>query len=63
PGSLHKLTGIIAAHGANIINLVNDRLADVPIGRAMLRITVEAKGLQHLNEIKTAIKETGFDII
>ncbi|MEK6678428.1 MAG: threonine ammonia-lyase [Nitrospirota bacterium] len=63
PGSLHKLTGIIAAHGANIINLVNDRLADVPIGRAMLRITVEAKGLQHLNQIKTAIKEAGFDII
>lgn len=62
PGSLHKLTGIIVAHGANIINLVNDRLADVPIGRAMLRITVEAKGLQHLNEIKTVIKETGFDI-
>jgi threonine dehydratase len=63
PGSLHKLTGIIVAHGANIINLVNDRLADVPIGRAMLRITVEAKGLQHLNEIRTAIKEIGFDII
>ncbi len=63
PGSLHKLTGIIVAHGANIINLVNDRLADVQIGRAMLRITVEAKGLQHLNEIKTAIKEEGFDII
>lgn len=63
PGSLHKLTGIVVAHGANIINLVNDRLADVPIGRAMLRITVEAKGLQHLNEIKTAIKEAGFDII
>lgn len=63
PGSLHKLTGIIVAHGANIINLVNDRLADIPIGKAMLRITVEAKGLQHLNEIKTAIKETGFEII
>lgn len=63
PGSLHKLTGIIAAHGANIINLVNDRLADIPIGKAMLRITVETKGLQLLNEIKTAIKETGFEII
>ncbi|MBI5182460.1 MAG: threonine ammonia-lyase [Nitrospirae bacterium] len=62
PGSLHKLTGIIVAHSANIINLVNDRLADVPISRALLRFTVEAKGLRHLNEIKTAIKETGFDI-
>lgn len=63
PGSLHKLTGIIVAHGANIINLVNDRLAGIPIGKALLRITVETKGLQHLNEIKTAIKETGFEII
>lgn len=63
PGSLHKLTGIIVAHGANIINLVNDRLADIPIGKVLLRVTVEAKGLQHLNEIKTAIKEAGFEII
>jgi threonine dehydratase len=64
PGSLHRLTGIIIEHGANILNLINDRLAsDTPISKALFRITVEAKGLQHLNEIKTAIKETGFDII
>jgi threonine dehydratase len=64
PGSLHRLTGIIVEHGANILNLINDRLAsDTPISKALFRITVEAKGLQHLNEIKTAIKETGFDII
>ncbi|MBI5180763.1 MAG: threonine ammonia-lyase [Nitrospirae bacterium] len=63
PGSLHKLTGIIVAHSANIINLINDRLAsDIPIGKALLKVTVEAKGLEHLSEIENAIKETGFDI-
>jgi len=63
PGSLHNLTGVIVEHGANILNLVNDRLAsDIPIGKALLKVTVEAKGLQHLSEIKNAIKELGFDI-
>ncbi len=64
PGGLHKITGIIAAQGGNILNVVHDRLSqEIPIGKTMVIFTVETKGAIHLNDIILAIRESGFRII
>jgi threonine dehydratase len=64
PGGLHKITGIIAAQRGNILNVVHDRLSqDVPIGKTMVIFTVETKGAAHLEEIISAIRESGFRIL
>jgi threonine dehydratase len=57
PGGLHKITGIIASLGGNILGVTHDRLAqDIPIGKTKIIFTIETKGAEHLNEIKKAIK-------
>ncbi|BCB96865.1 threonine dehydratase [Dissulfurispira thermophila] len=64
PGGLHKITGIIAAQRGNILNIVHDRLyQDVPIGKTLVIFTVETKGQRHLEEIKDAVRVTGFSIL
>ncbi len=63
PGGLHKITGIIAALRGNILNVVHDRLSqDVPIGKTLVIFTVETKGHSHLDEIISAIRESGFSV-
>lgn len=57
PGGLHKITGIIASLSGNIVDVIHDRLAqDIPIGKTKVIFTIETKGLEHLNEIKRALK-------
>lgn len=64
PGSLHKITGIIAAQRGNILNVVHDRLSqDVPIGKTMVIFTVETKGQGHLDEIIFSIREANFTLV
>lgn len=61
PGGLNKITSIIASQRGNILNVVHDRLSqDVPIGKTIVIFTVETKGHEHLVEIISAIKESGF---
>lgn len=61
PGSLHRLTGIIADLGGNILHVVHDRLAeDVPIGKTLVVITLETRGQEHLRQIAGAIRSAGF---
>jgi threonine dehydratase len=63
PGGLHKLTGIIAGHGGNILNVVHDRLVqDIPVGKTLVILTVEARGFGHIKEMSDAIKEAGFSL-
>lgn len=64
PGGLNKITNIIASQRGNIINIVHDRLSqDVPIGKTVVIFTVETKGVVHLEDIISAIKESGFRIL
>ena len=63
-GSLHRLTGIMGARRANILNVVHDRTAgDVPIGKAKVVFTVEVRGKDHLDEIVAALREQGFAVL
>ncbi len=64
PGNLHRLTGIIAGHGGNILNVMHDRLdQSMPIGKTMVILALETRGFAHLREMEEAIKESGFGII
>ncbi len=63
PGSLHVLTGAIADHGANILNVTTDRLSEkLPIGKAKLFITLETRGKRHLRDIFADLSKKGFVI-
>ncbi len=63
PGRLHQLTGIIARHGGNILNVVHDRLVqDIPVGKTLVILTLEARGFDHIREMTTAISEAGFSL-
>lgn len=55
PGLLHKLTGVIMAQGANILQVVHDRDSeDTGISGTNVIFTLETKGEEHL---KTLLKE------
>ncbi len=61
PGALHLLTGIIARNGGNILNVVHDRLVqDIPVGKTLVILTLEARGFDHVREMTAAISEAGF---
>jgi len=61
PGSLHALSGIIASHRGNIVNVTHDRLEpDVSIGRTRIIFTMETRGTAHFAEMLSEMKAKGF---
>lgn len=63
PGSLHALTGIIAGHRANILEVFHDRLSgDLPLGKTRVTFTVEARTKDCLEEILSHIGAGGFAV-
>ncbi len=63
PGMLQALTGIIAAHRGNILNVVHDRLqADLPIGKTRVIFIVETRTRSHLEEILGDIGARGYEV-
>ncbi len=63
PGSLHSLTGVIASHRVNILDVVHERFTgDLPIGKTKVVFIVETRGKEHLDEILSDLKEKGFEV-
>ncbi len=63
PGSLHQITGVIASHRGNILNVVHDRLAeDLSVGKTKVVFTIEIRGKGHLGEILAELTAKGFAI-
>lgn len=63
PGALSRVTGIVAACGGNIIEIVHQRLFhDVPVTRAGIDLVVETRGIAHLNEIEARLRAEEFDV-
>jgi threonine dehydratase len=61
PGRLHSLTGVIASHAANILNVFHDRLSlDLPVGKTRVVFTVETRGAGHFEEILADLAHKGF---
>jgi threonine dehydratase len=61
PGSLHRLTGIIAGHRMNIVEVAHNRLTeDLPPGKTLVSFTVEARSKQDLKNLLSDISGAGF---
>jgi len=58
PGSLSKLTDLIAAQGANIIQTIHDRNETLAqIDQTDVALTLETKGKDHSDQLIAALKE------
>jgi threonine dehydratase len=61
PGSLAKLTGLVAHHHANILHIVHERAAkDIPIGFSKVILVLETRGPEHIQEIKKGLQKGGY---
>jgi threonine dehydratase len=61
PGSLHSLTGVIASHRGNILNVLHDRFAEeLPIGKTKVTFTIETRGKEHLEDIISELSAMGY---
>ena len=61
PGALHGLTGILAAHRANIVETAYDRAYHgVNLGETTIEITMETRGREHIAELLAALTRGGY---
>ena len=61
PGALHRLTGILAQHRANIVETDYDRAYHgVGLGETAIEITMETRGPDHIAEIISALGASGY---
>ena len=63
PGQLSKVCSIIGDHGANILSVQHERKSShTQINGCTLRVEMETRNLQHIADIKKALRENGFDV-
>ena len=61
PGALHRLTGILADHRANIVETAYDRAYHgVTLGDTAIDITMETRGPEHISELLSALIAAGY---
>jgi threonine dehydratase len=61
PGALHRLTGILAQHRANIVETSYDRAYyGVNLGDTAIDITMETRGPDHIVELLSALGAAGY---
>ena len=61
PGALHRLTGILAEHRANIVETSYDRAYHgVNLGDTAIDITMETRGPDHIAELLAALVAAGY---
>jgi threonine dehydratase len=61
PGALHRLTGILAQHRANIVETSYDRAYhNVNLGDTAIDITMETRGPDHIGELISALGSNGY---
>ena len=61
PGALHRLTGLLAEHRANIVETAYDRAYHgVNLGDTAIDITMETRGPEHIAELIGALTGAGY---
>ena len=61
PGALHRLTGILAEHRANIVETSYDRAYhNVNLGDTAIDISMETRGPDHIAELISALGANGY---
>ncbi len=64
PGQLKNVSRIIADLGGNVISVHHERANEgSDVNGCYLRIVLETRNYQHIEEIKTALKEFGFTLL
>ena len=62
PGALHKLTGEIAALRANIQEVIHNRaFSRVDLGETAIDITLETRGVEHIEQLVALFSERGYE--
>jgi threonine dehydratase len=63
PGTLAKVANVLAAAGANIVEVNHQRVfSDLPARRAMLDVVVETRDRRHLEEAVMCLRDAGFAV-
>ena len=63
PGSLWKLTGILAERKANILHISHDRMVLAnPIQVSRVTLDLEIRGHDHAREIVSALEQNGYEV-
>ena len=63
PGELCRVSGVVAAEQGNVIKLEHNQFVSSNRNAAVeLRITMEAFGTEHKNQIIRALKDQGYDV-
>ena len=61
PGSLAKLSDLIAQSHANILHIIHERAAkDIPIGFSKVILVLETRGPDHIKEVSNGLREKGY---
>ena len=62
PGQLAKVSGVVANHRANVIEVHHTRAFSHRFGDTTLQLTLETRGLDHVEEILRALRERGYQV-
>lgn len=64
PGQLHEVSGIIADCGGNVISVHHERASEIKdINGCYLRIVIETRNFEHIEQIKNKLSEHGFRLV
>jgi threonine dehydratase len=63
PGALQQLLNLVAKTKANVIHIWHDRVErNVPLGQAVVEISLETRDALHTEEILTMIRSAGYEV-
>jgi threonine dehydratase len=63
PGALAQVTGIMAEQGGNVTSVQHERINEAtPVNSCFVRVTLETRNYEHIEQIKKALSENGFKV-
>lgn len=64
PGQLRDVSAIIAKHGANVVSVDYEHAGkDSEVNNCILRIEMETRNIEHINEVRDGLKSRGFKVL
>lgn len=63
PGALAKLLEVVAAHKANVLHILHDRMGRrLPLALSRVELELETRGPDHIRELLDALKSGGYEV-
>lgn len=61
PGELAKVTSLLGQNGANIVQVLHQRIfSELPLQKTELQFVLQTRGPEHLNEVTSALRDAGY---